>query len=122
MGQLPGKSTLIQYCFFLSIYYIVPGPVTSLQVRPSTTIFGLIIKWGPPSGSNHPTPVTYRLTYRERPYNGPLYSWSSNSTYQRQYTTPVLKQGTGYEVEVWAVSSIGRGQNVTRTATTYQCM
>ena len=124
-GLPPGKSTSIQYILFLSFLYLVPGPVTSLQVRPSTIIFGLIITWEPPSGSNYPTPVTYRLRYRERPYNGTLYSWSSTiymSTYQRQYTTPVLKPGTRYEVEVWAVSSIGRGPSVTRTATTYQCM
>ena len=102
----------------------MPGGVTSLQVRPSTTIFGLIITWGPPSGSNYPTPVTYRLRYRERPSSGPPGGWSSTvqrTATQRQYTTPVLKPGTRYEVEVWAVTSIGRGQSVTRTANTYQC-
>jgi hypothetical protein len=81
----------------------LPGPVTSLQVRPSTTMFGLIITWEPPSGSNYPTPVNYRLRYRERPSGG----WSSTvqrTATQKQYTTPVLKPGTRYEVEVWAVS------------------
>jgi hypothetical protein len=39
---------------------------------------------------------------------------------QRQYTTPVPKPGSRYEVEVWTVTSIGRGQSVTRLATTYQ--
>ena len=98
--------------FLLQTLIIVPGSVTSLQVRPTTTIFGLIITWGPPSGSNYPTPVTYRLRYRERPYNGPLYGWSRTiyrSTYQRQYTTPVLTPGTRYEVEVWPVSSSSAG-------------
>ena len=102
----------------------MPGVVTSLQVRPSTTIFGQIIAWGPPSGSNFPTPVTYRLRYRERPSSGPPGDWSSTvqkTATQRQYTTPVLKPSTRYEVEVWAVTSIGRGQSVTGTATTYQC-
>ena len=112
------------------IYYIakfssVPGPVPSFQVRPSTGIMGLIITWGSPSGSNYPT-VTYRLRYRERPSSGSPGGWSSTvqrTATQRQYTTPVLKPGTRYEVEVWAVSSIGRGRSVTRTATTteYQC-
>ena len=102
---------------------VVPGPVTSLQVRPSTTMFGLIITWGPPSGSNYPTPVTYRLRYRERPSSGSSGGWSSTvqrTATQRQYTTPVLKPGTRYEVEVWAVTSIGRGQSVLRTASTIQ--
>ena len=106
-------------------FHSVPGPVTSLQVSPLTTIFGLIITWGLSSGSNYPTPVTYQLRYRERPSSGSPDGWSStvqrNAT-QRQYTTPVLKPGTRYAVEVWAVTSIGRGQSVTRTATTYQCM
>ena len=104
---------------------VVPGPVTSLHVRPSTTIFGLIITWRPPSGSNYPTPVTYRLRYRERPSSGSPGGWSSTvqrTATQRHYTTPVLKPGTRYEVEVWAVTScIGRGQSLTRTATTYGC-
>ena len=104
-------------------YFPVPGPVTSLQVRSSTTMFGLIITWGPPSGSNYPTPVTYQLRYRERPSSGSPGGWSSTvqrTATQRQYTTPVLKPGTRYEVEVWAATSIGRGSSVTRTATTYQ--
>ena len=102
----------------------VPGRVTSLQVRRSTTIFGMIITWGPPSGSNYPTPVTYQLRYRERPSSGSPGGWNSTvqrTATRRQYTTPVLKPGTRYEVEVWTVTSIGRGQSVTRTATTYQC-
>ena len=88
----------------------VPGPVTSLQVRPSITEFGLIITWGPPSGSNYPTPVTYQLRYRERPSSGSPGGWSSTvqrTATQRQYTTPVLKPGTRYEVEVWAVATTG---------------
>ena len=112
------------FVLFLYFQYVVPGYVTSFQVRPSTIIFGLIITWGPPSGSNYPTPVTYRLTYRERPSSGSPGGWSSTvqrTATQRQYTTPVLKPGTRYEVEVWAVSSIGRGPSVTRAATTYQC-
>ena len=102
----------------------MPGQVASFQVRRSTTMFGLIITWGPPSGSNYPTPVTYQLRYRERPSRGSSGGWSSTvqrTTTQRQYTTPVLKPGTRYAVEVWAVSSIGRGQSITRKATTYQC-
>ena len=98
--------------------------MASFQVRSSSTIFGLIITWGPPSGSNYPTPVTYQLRYRERPSSGSLGSWRSTvqrTATQRQYTIPVLKPGTRYEVEVWAVSSIGRGQSLTRTETTYQC-
>ena len=90
----------------------MPGHVNSLQVRLSTNIFGLIITWRPPSGSNYPTPVTYQLRYRERPSSGPPGSWSSTvqrTATQRQYTTPVLKPGTRYEVEIWAVSSTGRG-------------
>ena len=79
-------------------------------MRPSTTIFGLIITWGAPSGSNYPTPVTYQLRYRERPSSGALYSWSSTrSTFNTQYTTPVLTPGTRYEIEVWAVSSNSAG-------------
>ena len=101
------------------------GQVTSLQVRPSTTIFGLNITWGPPSGSNYPTPVTYQLRYRERPSSGSPGGWSSivqrNAT-QRQYTTPVLKPGTRYEVEVWTVCSVGNGPTSYRTANTLQCM
>ena len=102
----------------------VPGLVTPLQVTPSTTIFGLNIKWGPPSGSNYPTPVTYQLRYRERPSSGSPGGWSSTvqrTATQRLYTTPVLKPGTRYEVEVWAFTSIGRGPSITGAATTYQC-
>ena len=111
----------------LSVVYLnsVPGPVTSLQVRPSTTIFGLIITWGSPSGSNYPTPVTYQLRYRVRPSGGSPGGWSSTvqrTATQRQYTTPVLKPDTRYEVEVWTVSSIGNGQTVTRANKTYRCM
>ena len=98
--------------------------MTSLQVRPSTTIYGLVITWGPPSGSNYPTPVTYRVRYRERPSSGPPGSCSSTverSATQREYTTPTLKPGTRYEVEVWAVTSIGEGLRETQVATTYQC-
>ena len=90
----------------------VPGQVTSLQVMPPTTIFGLIIAWGPPSGSNYPTPVTYQLRYRERPSSGSPGGWSSTvqrTATQRQYTTPVLKPGTRYEVEVWAFVSSRSG-------------
>ena len=103
---------------------IAPGPVSSLRVRPSTTIHGLIITWGPPSGSNYPTPVTYRVRYRERPSSGPPGSWSSTvvrSATQREYTTPTLKPGTRYEVEVWAVTSIGNGTFTIERAFTYQC-
>ena len=98
--------------------------MTSLQVRPSTTIYGLVVTWGPPSGSNYPTPVTYQVRYRERPSSGPLGSWSSSvmrSATQREYTTPTLKPGTRYEVEVWAVASIGEGTRETQVATSYQC-
>ena len=101
----------------------IPGPVTALQVKPSTTIYGLVITWGPPSGVNYPTPVTYRVRYRERPSSGPPGSWSSTivrSATQREYTTPTLKPGTRYEVEVWAVTSIGDGMEKTKVATTYQ--
>ena len=97
--------------------------MTSFQVRPSTTIYGLVITWGPPSGSNYPTPITYRVRYRERPSNGRPGSWSStverNAT-QREYTTPTLKPGTRYEVEVWAVTSIGKGNIKTRAGITYE--
>ena len=109
---------LIEYYFFkyaqtvlkLLCVLSVPGPVTSLQVRPSSTIFGLIITWGLPSGGNYPTPVTYRLRYRERPSSGSPGAWSSSvqrTATQRQYTTPVLKPGTRYEVKAWALSSNG---------------
>ena len=37
---------------------------------------------------------------------------------QRQYTTPVLKPGTRYEVEIKAVSSIGEGSSSLEVATT----
>ena len=114
--------SLTENWMFLS-FNAVPGPVTSLQVRPSTTIFGLIISWGPPSGSNYPTPVTYQLRYRERPSSGSPGGWSSTvqmTATQRQYTTPALKPGTRYEVEVWAISSIGNGQNSAGLSFTYQ--
>ena len=42
------------------------------------------------------------------------------SATQREYTTPTLKQGTRYEVEVWAVTSIGNGNVRTRTGITYE--
>ena len=42
------------------------------------------------------------------------------SSTQREYTTPTLKQGTRYEVEVWAVTSVGEGTRKTQVATTYQ--
>ena len=98
--------------------------MTSLQVSPSTTIYGLIITWGPPSGSNYPTPVTYRVRYHERPSSGPPGSWSSTvvrSATQREYTTATLKPGTRYEVEVWAVTSIGEGNIKNSAGITYQC-
>ena len=121
----PKNVTICNKNLFDLTQCIVPGPVTSLQVRPSTTIFGLIITWGPPSGSNYPAPVTYQLRYRERPSSGSTSCWSSTvqrTATQRQYTTPVLKPGTRYEVEIWTVTScIGRGQSLTRTATTYGC-
>ena len=95
--------------------------MTSLQVRPSTTIYGLVITWGPPSGSNYSTPVTYRVRYRERLSSGPPGSWSTTKTAtQREYTTPTLKRGTSYEVEVWSVSRSGNGPQSTATNTTYQ--
>ena len=97
--------------------------MTSLQVRPSTTIYGLVITWGPPTGSNYPTPVTYRVRYRERPSSGPPSSWSSTvvrSATQREYTTPTLKPGTRYEVVVWAVTSIDEGNVKARAGITYQ--
>ena len=90
----------------------MPGSVTSLQVRLSTTIIGLIITWGPPSGSNYPTPVTYQLRYRERPSSGSPGGWSSivqRTGTLRHYTTPVLKPVTRYEVEVWAFVSSRSG-------------
>ena len=65
-------------------FSLVPGPVSSFNVRPSITIFGLIITWGPPSGSNYPTPVTYRLRYRESQSSGSPGGWSS--TVQRTAT------------------------------------
>ena len=105
----------------LSIQYVVPGPVTSLQVRPSTTIFGLIITWGPPSGSNYPTPVIYKLRYRERPSSGSPGDWSSTvqrTATQRQYTTPALKPSTRYEVEVWTFVSSRSGPVSTMFGTT----
>ena len=105
--------------------FIVPGPVSSLQVRPSTAIFGLIITWRPPSGSTYPTPVTYQLRYRERPSSGSPGGWSSNvrrTATQRQYTTPVLKPGTRYEVEALAVSAVGNGHSIFGTASTLQGM
>ena len=113
------------YEYYTQVSPTVPGPVTSLKVRPSTTIvYGLVITWGPPSGSNYPTPVTYRVRYRERPSSGPCGSWSSTvvrSATQREYTTPTLKPGTRYEVEVWAVTSIGNGTSTTGAASTKHC-
>ena len=109
---------------FMVFFISMPGPVTSLQARPSTTKYGLVITWGPPSGGNYPTPVTYQMRYRERPSSGPPGSWSSTverSATQREYTTPKLKPGTRYEVEVWAVTSIGEGTRETQVATTYHC-
>ena len=90
-------------------------------MRPSTTIFGLIITWGPPSGSNYLTPVTYQLRYRERPSSGSPGGWSSTvqrTATQRQYTTHVLKPGTRYEVEVWAFVSSKSGSVRTIIGTT----
>ena len=99
------------------------GIVTSLQVRPSTTKNGLVITWGPPSGSNYPTSVIYRVRYREKPSSGSPGSWIStvvrNAT-QREYTTPTLKPGTKYEVEVWAVTSIGNGNVLSGTGITHE--
>ena len=109
------------YMFCLSS---VPGAVISLKVTPSPIQSRFFVTWGPPSGSNYPTPVTYQLRYRERLPSGSSGGWSSTvqrTATQRQYTTPVLKPGTRYEVEVWAVTSIGRGQSITGTATTYEC-
>ena len=109
----------------LLCYHSVPGPVTSFQLRQPTSIFGLIITWGSPSGSNYPTPVTYQLRYREKPSSGSPGGWSSTvqrTATQRQYTTPVLKPSTRYEVEVWAVSTLGDGQSISRTTNTRQCM
>ena len=106
---------------YLTNICLVPGQVTSLQVRPSTTIFGLIITWGPPSGSNYPTPVTYQLRYRERPSSGSPGGWSRTvqlTATRRQYTTPVLKPGTRYEVEVWAFVSSRAGTVRTMFGTT----
>ena len=102
----------------------MPTSVNSLSASPYRYRFSITITWGPPSGSNYPTPVTYQLRYRERPSSGSLGDWSKTvqrTATQRQYTTPVLKPGTMYEVEVWTVATIGRGPSVTRTATTYQC-
>ena len=122
---VPSANVLIIHHFIPVFFYVVPGQVTSLQVRPSTTIFGLIMTWGPPSGSNYPTPVTYRLRYRERPSSGSPGGWSSTvqrTATQRQYTTPVLKPGTRYEVEVWAATSIGinNGSKSSTVGTTFQ--
>ena len=39
---------------------------------------------------------------------------------QREYTTPTLKPGTRYDVEVWAVTSIGNGSINNGTASTFQ--
>ena len=90
-------------------------------MRPSTTIFGLIITWGPPSGSNYPNPVAYQLRYRESPSCGSPGSWSSTvqkTATQRQYTTPVLKPGTRYEVEIWTFVSNRSGTVKTMFGTT----
>ena len=103
----------------IAAFLIAPEPVTSLEVRRyNTTSHRLVITWGPPSGSNYPTPVTYRVRYRESPSSGPPGSWSStvvrNAT-QREYTTPTLKPGTRYEVEVWAVTSFVEGTRETKS-------
>ena len=42
------------------------------------------------------------------------------SATQREYTTPTLKPGTRYEVEVWVVTSIGEGTQKAQVTTTYQ--
>ena len=42
------------------------------------------------------------------------------SATQREYTTPTLKPGIMYEVEVWAVNSIGKGNVGIRARITYQ--
>ena len=39
------------------------------------------------------------------------------SATQREYTTPALKPNTRYEVEVWAVTSIGKGKKETTFGT-----
>ena len=100
--------------------------MTSLQVRPSNaTLYGLVVTWGPPSDSNYPTPVTYQVSYRERPSSGPPGSWSitvERNDAQREYTTPTLKPGTRYEVMVWTVTSIGFGTGIRRTEITHQGM
>ena len=109
------------YKLFVCVPHVAPGQVTFLQVKPSTTIFGLNITWGPPSGSNYPTPVTYQLRYRERPSSGSPGGWSSTvqrTATQRQYTTPVLKPGTMYEVEVWAFVSSRSGSVSTMVGST----
>ena len=103
------------------VFYVIPGPVTLFQVRPSTIMYGLVITWGPPSRINHH--VSYRVRYRKRLSSGSPDNWSStvvrNAT-QREYTTPTLKPGTRYEVEVWAVTSIEEGARKRQVATTYQ--
>ena len=54
--------------FFPFIFYAtlhaVPVPVISLHVNPFPTIiiYGLVITWGPPSGSNFPTHVTIYIS------------------------------------------------------------
>ena len=42
------------------------------------------------------------------------------SATQKEYTTPILKPGTRYEVAVWAVTSIGEGNVKTKTGITYE--
>ena len=42
------------------------------------------------------------------------------SATQREYTTPTLKPGTRYEVEIWTVTSIGKGNVIITTGITYQ--
>ena len=39
------------------------------------------------------------------------------SATRREYTTPTLKPSTRYEVEVWAVTSIGKGKKETTFGT-----
>ena len=43
------------------------------------------------------------------------------SATQREYTTRTLKPGTRYEVAVWVVTSIGKGNVRTKAGITYEC-
>ena len=87
----------------------------------NTTLYRLVVTWGPPSGSNYPSPVTYRVRYRERPSNGPPGGWNVVNVTETEYTTPTLKPGTRYEVEVWAVTSIGEGTRETARISECEC-